>query len=920
MLFLSRANRRSPDEKLLREREKALDLLWQSMSPREKSRETNDNISYLFRPYRTNDTSLHQSLEARALSVNVSELAEEKSVYMHDVPEKLTFDPKEITGRSTMFTKNRDVGNVSIENLLATSRCQNIRDMTKTYRESLGSAAGQAADFDRLVQESFQSDEFITSDNLKRNLLSDDEREWEKEYFPVPGAKYTKPRDEIAMEFDGYSGVFIPHNTSTATDQFSLGAFCNKQSESLGNIIRAESPTRQVTQGVLNTTTSSAASTVTSQWGRTYEKTPDIDSFISNLNLSASTNRLLQNMKKDLQKSKTNPLDDITKRDQNIPHGDEGAADVSHGSGKENHQKDKEYREFCRFNTSKSPRRTETLLTLTQDTVLDDREEEGVRKGARKRSRSSVCVKVNAPAAVVEYCRSKSPCERRELQAVSGTDNKTLELTATTERMLLLDTPVDPGKISLPNYGLVKGISKSPGSAGLTRTASTLSTASEFNHQEGYLPLKGTHKELSWGSVRLRTSVTKSIQIKNTSPKRLVFRAVIDGPGFQFSSADVPQMSITLQPQECRALWIVFCPTVKGPAIGSLIFKPPSPESNVKRIIPLYGYGGHASVVIKGLQQGPVGSKFLPMGDMRSLTRYFEQTITAYNRGSVASFASISIDNTRAGQRCFTTSVTVSPSQVIIPPMCSVKITLTFRPQRDELKEMLKMQKTTDVILIANLIVTTGDEPTRHRMKKLLKECPDHAVTSSTVLSHLFNHFTREQMIDHLDDLTEHPSAIVDLVQGFRSIEIALTMNNGTDDTLMDASGWMADNEDTILFKTIQEMGTEVDEEDDDNDSPNEDLIRVGPREIFWESFERETRTISIKSMSRRQLLFKMDTSHPHLVEFLPAEGEIASGDAFTILLKFTPGPMPKRMFVIRLKFENQVIQIPVHIGAIGRS
>ncbi|XP_059615253.1 uncharacterized protein LOC132260882 [Phlebotomus argentipes] len=919
-------------DKLLYEKRKALELLEKSQSPKDGR---NERVSHLFRPFRTDELASGGNSREYRFSVNLSDLATDKTVDLQDTLGKLTFDPKEITARSTMFTreKRKEVPKTaqelledSFEDILTTSRCQNVREMSKSYRESLaGDPAKQKYPTKRISQQelmdSFQSDEFVCSDNAKRNLLSEDEREWEKEFYTVPGMKRAQAQPEIPVDFDGLSGFMMSHNNSSVSDHFSLNAFCNKQCESIGNIIRAESPTGQIARGVLNTTVSSmasAASAASSAVGRTYtkesEEPDDIRALIENLKLSESTSKILaEHFARVAKKSGQNePLDDITTKEQNLKTPERRADDVNR-SGKENRKEEKEYQEFCRFRPSKSPRRagSHTTLTISADSLrVDDDRRFSTRVesvGARKRSRSNGSRKVDEGPAVVECRRAKSPSNRGEMRVLDTTASPTMETTAQSDRMLLFQSPMDVGKLSLPNYGLVKGASKSPASAGLTRTTSQLSTASEFNHREGYLPLKATQGELCWGSVRLRTSATKSIQIKNTSSKKLTFRAVIDGPGFQFGSADAPQMTITLQKQECRAMWIVFCPTVKGPAAGNLIFKPPTvDDTRVNCKIPLYGYGGHASVSLEGLQQGLVGSKFLPMGDMKNLTRCFEQTFTAYNKGPLNAFVSVSVENNRPDQRCFATSVSVTPNRLVLPPSSNAKFRVQFRPQRDELKKLMKMHKTSDVLLIANLIVFMGDEPTRHRVRKLIRETPNHALNSSAGLSDLWGVFPREERDEQLSELREHANALVDLTHGFRTVEIALTMNNGADDTLMNASGWDADFEETILFTTI--TSGEVPMRDE------VEVLTVQPQKIFLEAIEKYSKRITLTSLTDETMLFEMECDQPEVVEFLPNSGELMARETDSIHVRFKLTPMTKKFFVIRIKTSQQVISVPVYV------
>lgn len=68
--------------------------------------------------------------------------------------------------------------------------------------------------------------------------------------------------------------------------------------------------------------------------------------------------------------------------------------------------------------------------------------------------------------------------------------------------------------------------------------------------------------------IKLRKSAIKSFVIKNVSEKRLNLKMEVLGPGFQIASTDANKESIILHGNECRTIYINFCPTVIGKAIG----------------------------------------------------------------------------------------------------------------------------------------------------------------------------------------------------------------------------------------------------------------------------------------------------------------------------------------------------------------
>lgn len=297
--------------------------------------------------------------------------------------------------------------------------------------------------------------------------------------------------------------------------------------------------------------------------------------------------------------------------------------------------------------------------------------------------------------------------------------------------------------------GKAMSVCSSQGMGGeLRRAQSQMSSLSDFNFVNGYLPLKSTHNEISWPSVKLRKSANKSFQIKNTSTKRLIIRVLLDGPGFNFENPEANgRGTLTLQPNEVRTLMLTFNPTVLGPAIGNLIFQPPieycsggggyptmstinSPVT--KRVIRLYGYGGHVAMSFERLQQGPVGTKFLPLGNLCNLSKIFEETFIVRNKGNLTGFAAVMLENKSVGKSMFDHAIKICPDKVLVPANSAVKIKVAFQPTGQDMKEMMKIHRDQEVISIGNILLVTGDEPTRCRMKRLIGASKDLAARYST--------------------------------------------------------------------------------------------------------------------------------------------------------------------------------------------
>lgn len=120
---------------------------------------------------------------------------------------------------------------------------------------------------------------------------------------------------------------------------------------------------------------------------------------------------------------------------------------------------------------------------------------------------------------------------------------------------------------TLPNFAATPNGQSTPNVAPL-RSSSQCSTNSEFTQNDGKFPLKANTSELSWECVKLRKSVIKTFVVKNASDKKLSLKMEVSGPGFQIASSGADKESVTLQGHECRTIFITFCPTVIGKAIG----------------------------------------------------------------------------------------------------------------------------------------------------------------------------------------------------------------------------------------------------------------------------------------------------------------------------------------------------------------
>ncbi|EDV96790.1 GH16460 [Drosophila grimshawi] len=474
------------------------------------------------------------------------------------------------------------------------------------------------------------------------------------------------------------------------------------------------------------------------------------------------------------------------------------------------------------------------------------------------------------------------------------------------------------------------------------RSMSRCSNSSEFSHRDGkLLPLKVTHTSLCWGSTKLRTDVRKSMQIKNTSDKRLVVRLSIQGPGFQLVSGDTN--SLTLQSMECRTIGINFCPTVSGGAIGSLSFYAPFGANNCQQPgmeIPLYGFGGNASITIQGLLKGPVGASFLTVGNVCDLA---SGPLTAnfkfYNKGPLTAFAGITVDSTVFLKPRLNAAFEVRPSKIIMPPHSETVVQIVFRPSREDIKNILK--KTSQVLTLANMRIFCGDEPNRQRMRALVERMTgdQREQLTSSMLDNILCGFPSEQPIRSISMLNEPPEFILDLVTVVRIIDVALTLNRDFDESADTSQLCLPDAEDTVLFRTVcaansptpsnmLEPVDELHEADTTSAIEQQPLDRernwsVKPAAIELNLSNGSLNAIDgtkfcIRNSFRSRQYFEISCNVAHLLQFSPSECYVAP-DGGQVEVVVRPLRTPRRevlkkqmQVLIEVSMENERINVPV--------
>lgn len=410
-------------------------------------------------------------------------------------------------------------------------------------------------------------------------------------------------------------------------------------------------------------------------------------------------------------------------------------------------------------------------------------------------------VYVNDPDSSIENHNYKSTFTREYLTAMES-------LTINQQ------SPISSGKMSLPNYTLKRNelAFTSPTSKGksnkaqwspptndaaqLKRTVSQCSNGSEFNGN--YLPLKITHQCMSWESIKLRKGVNKSLNIQNTAVKKLNLMVYVEGPGFQLTTQELRSGRISLTRQEVRKIEIEFMPTVVGPAKGSLVFET---SCGFSRSIPLFAYGGHASLKIQGIMQGPFGPAFLTMGSIQELTGKLEQYLEVKNSGTLPGFATLTLEKTSLNELFDAKSFSIDPMQLLVEPGKIRRFRITYTPRRPDIRMICNANK--DVVTIGQVCMIAGDEVTRLRILKNID------VAEPRFVKFLPKTFPNEQRIlNSLLNFNEKlsRSGIQGLTKEIRTSEFALTVNRSMDETHGNLMEFSLTDDTQMPFETFMDQ------------------------------------------------------------------------------------------------------------------
>nr|CAH7716738.1 unnamed protein product [Callosobruchus chinensis] len=239
----------------------------------------------------------------------------------------------------------------------------------------------------------------------------------------------------------------------------------------------------------------------------------------------------------------------------------------------------------------------------------------------------------------------------------------------------------------------------------------------------GRLPIDSDKTELIWGCIKVGKCDTQEFRLRNKSSKKLGLQLVISGQDYKIrkdnrqDSEPLTSFKMLMQPHEVKTITVSFIPTRMGAAVGQLTFTPI--DNNLKsmsnQIVKLWGYGGYTKVDYKNLSRDTSGRFWLSLGTLNN-SSLMAQKFSVRNIGLLPAFIHLSL----VSKDLF--KVTVTPSFFALISEEEREITVTYRQTSEDRSKFSKVVKDNMVVDLGTLIVTSGEEVTRGRLRNLCKQ------------------------------------------------------------------------------------------------------------------------------------------------------------------------------------------------------
>ncbi|CAH1173968.1 unnamed protein product [Phaedon cochleariae] len=482
---------------------------------------------------------------------------------------------------------------------------------------------------------------------------------------------------------------------------------------------------------------------------------------------------------------------------------------------------------------------------------------------------------------------SSLPVSKNSSYTSDHSDNEVLNCIVNKENLDTMNIRTSQKNSSLPLQSSSRASS---------RASSTLTSLTN-----GKLPIDTTKCDLIWGCIKLGKSITQDFIIRNRSSKRLGLQLSIFGQEFKIMKDNrvdgeaLSSVKLILHPHESKTILISFIPTRVGAAMDEILFTSLEPklQQTKKQCVRLFGYGGYGKIEFANLTRDTTGRFWLSLGKLDSKRSAFEVKST----GVLPTFAHISFNSKKLS------NVTVVPNFFVLIPGEQKEVVVTYQPSAEDYKTLQNSLGETVVMDLGSLLITSGTEVDRGRLRRLCRKCIEAGSTLDSLSNVLRNKLQGEVMPPDLVKFQESTDRMKDILKLFTCHEVIVTIERDPDQTIMpqysDESG---------LFQSLYQDTIVANESFIGNSS-----CRLEPSVIFLTPPSKITDSLFFSSESDKKLHFEISAS-PQGLEVNPTEGELLPNGECIITLKYQITECEKKQFKVHIFVEQEVFEAVVRV------
>ncbi|XP_069702727.1 centrosomal protein of 192 kDa [Periplaneta americana] len=440
------------------------------------------------------------------------------------------------------------------------------------------------------------------------------------------------------------------------------------------------------------------------------------------------------------------------------------------------------------------------------------------------------------------------------------------------------------------------------------------------------LNIRTTHRHLVWGSVAVGKTVPKTFTIRSEDNDKLAVYMYVEDKFQAFElveqeGRDARESCVTLLPKKNHVVQVNFKPRQLGTAYGKLVFI----IQGIHLTIPLYGFGGHARLMVRGVPRDGAGRMWLMLAQ-NSASKEWETSFILRNMGDLQAFITMK-SISKGFQNVSRTNLVVEPSELVMQAGGTATVHVVWR---QDLKTLRDWSAQDDVMEVAVLSLVSGDEATRHRLRRihlknleLMKKGRD-SCSSDLDLESLCRHFSGEQDAESPDvaALRDPQECALDLYNAAVSHqEIVLLLENTGDGHTADVSR---------AFQSMCQYVVDLSTARPEHLEPCDEGWEVSPASVTLHPPSVTTATLLVETTGTQRHLFEvLVPEHPpgfHL-NVSPSSGLIAPGNSMKLLLTCIPYKKPEALQpscwkgVVKVYIENDCKELSVlfQYGAVGR-